>query len=90
MVYTTTGFQCAGAGARFTRDEVVEENIHFLLVLMMGKMSRKVADVSGWVGSEMFLWLGWVEVASAAVMLSVVKVAGGKEAEAEGQDGVLK
>lgn len=90
MVCTTTGFQRAGGGARFTRDEVVEENIHFLLVLMMGKMSRKVADVSGRVSIGKFLGLRWVEAASAAVMLRVVRVGGGKEAEAEGQDGVLK
>lgn len=55
---TTTDFQCAEGGASFARDEVVEENIHFLLVLMMGKMSTKVADVSGWESSGMLLWLG--------------------------------
>lgn len=91
MVFTTTDFQCVGGVARFTGDEVLEKNIHFLLVFMMGKMSKKVkeADVSGRVSSWMFLWLRWVEVAS-AVVLRGVKVGVGKEAEAEGQDGVLK
>lgn len=46
MMHSTTDCHCEGRRPFFARDGEGEENIHFLLVLvlvfMMGKMSKKV------------------------------------------------